>query len=139
MAEALRKEPREFLSKIRLSRSFTCYQTHALVRKVSSSLQGDTSRIVLVLGFIATFYDEGVPLGERPALFRRTLIILKNLSRRGMRVLIASADGPLTVRGRFIKPLIDTADRAAKVDLNRNGSLRIALSTKINEAGAVRT
>ena len=28
MAQALRRDPREFLSKILISRSFTCYQTH---------------------------------------------------------------------------------------------------------------
>ena len=136
MAQALRRDPREFLSKILISRSFTCYQTHALVQKaqkVSTSPTGKISRIVLVLGCLRTFYDEDVSFGERRALLRKTLALLQGISRRGIKVLVTSADPPLNVRGGFTDLLVGASDRAARLGLDQDGSLGIDLVKGIDE------
>ncbi|MGH7772988.1 MAG: hypothetical protein ACREQA_12240 [Candidatus Binatia bacterium] len=126
MAQTLGRTPREFLSKILVSRSFTCHQTHALVHKVAS-LNGDKSRIVLVLGCLTTFYDEEISLGERTALLKKTLMLLKEISQRGSRIFVTSTDPPVDVRGRFTDLLIHAADRAARLELDPDGTLRIAI------------
>ncbi len=136
MAQALRRDPREFLSKILISRSFTCYQTHALVQKaqkVSTSPTGKTSRTVLVLGCLRTFYDEDVSFGERRVLLRKTLALLQGISRRGIKVLVTSADPPLNARGGFTDLLVGASDRAARLGLDQDGSLGIDLVKGIDE------
>lgn len=124
MAQASGRMPREFLSKILVSRSFTCHQTHALVRR-TASLSRDASGIILVLGCLTTFYDEDVPLAERRALLGKTVALLKEISRKGRRVLVTSADPPVNVRDRLNSLLLDAADRAVRVDLNQDGTLGI--------------
>ena len=121
-AQALGREPREFLSKIVVSRSFTCHQTHALVRKVAR-LNGNAARIIFIPGLLTTFYDEEVPLGERKALLKKTLVLLKEISPKGVNILATSKDPPVRVRDGFQSLLIDVADRAARVDVNDDGSL----------------
>ncbi len=133
MAQALRRDPRELLSKILISRSFTCYQTHALIQKVCTSPTGKISRMVLVLGCLRTFYDEDVSFGERRALLRKTLALLKEISRRGIKVLVTSADPPLNVRGGFTDLLVSISDGAARLGLNQDGSLGIDLVKGIDE------
>ena len=136
-AQALGREPREFLSKILVSRSFTCHQTHALVRKVVS-LNGSNSRVILILGFLTTFYDEEVPLAERRALLRKTLTLLKEISQRGRKVLVTSADPPVNVPCRFDSLLVHAADRAVRLEVNQDGSLSFNPINGINQSGISR-
>ncbi|MFQ5851163.1 MAG: hypothetical protein ACE5JU_11330 [Candidatus Binatia bacterium] len=138
MAQALGREPREFLSRILVSRSFTCHQTHALARKLCASFNGSISRIVLVLGCPKTFYDEEVSLGERVLLLRRTIISLKEVSQRGIKVLVTSADPPLNVPGGFTDLLVHASDRAARLELDQYGSLGISLIKGNNETVTLR-
>lgn len=133
MAQTLRRDPRELLSKILISRSFTCYQTHALIQKVCASPTGKISRTVLVLDCLRTFYDEDVSFGERRALLRKTLALLKEISRRGIKVLVTSADPPLNVRGGFTDLLVSASDGAARLGLDQDGSLGIDLVKGIDE------
>jgi hypothetical protein len=126
MAQALGKEPRQFLSRILISRSFTCHQTHALVHKVAN-LEVKTSRIILILGLLATFYDEEVSLGERTVLVRKTLALLKEISRNGAKIIITSADPPVHIAGRFIDSLVAVSDEAVRLDFNPDGTSDIAL------------
>ncbi len=141
MAQPLRKDPRELLSKILISRSFTCYQTHALIQKaqtVCARPTGNISRIVLVLGCLRTFYDEDVSFGERRALLQKTLVLLKGISRRGITVLATAEDPPINVRGGFTDLLVGVSDRAARLGLDQDGSLGIDLVKGMNEPGILR-
>ncbi len=122
-AQALGREPKEFLSRILVSRSFTCHQTYALARKVYVGCRENASRIILVLGCLTTFYDEDVPLGERAALLKRTLGLLKEMARRGTRILLTSSEPSLNVPGRWIDLLVRAADGAARLGPHRDGSL----------------
>ncbi len=121
LAQASGRGPREFLSKILVSRSFTCHQTHALVRKVAG-LQGNTSRLILVLGCLKTFYDEDVPFAERRALLIKTLALLQGISQKGKKVLVASADPPVDVRGQLDSLLVSAADKAVRLEVHQDGT-----------------
>lgn len=134
MAQASGRKPREFLSKILVSRSFTCHQTYALVRKVAG-LNGHASSIVLVLGFLATFYDEEVSLAERRSFLRKTLMLLKEISQKGRKVLITSSDLPASVRGRFDSLLLRAADRAVRLEVHQDGSLSMRLVQRTKAEG----
>ena len=138
MAQARNREPREFLSRIFISRAFTCHQAHALVRKVSTGLNGTEPDIVLVLGLLATFYDEAVPLRERMALFKKTLLLLRDISQRGAKILVTSTDPPVKVRGAFTDLLVESADAAARLDTGPDGSLSLSLIKEIKENDIVR-
>ncbi len=129
MAQALGREPRQFLSRILISRSFTCHQTHALVRKVAN-LDMKTARIILILGLLATFYDEQISLGERTALFRKTLALIKEISRKGAKIIITSTDAPMRIGGRFVDSLVDVSDAAVRIDSGPDGISRIDLIKK---------
>ena len=131
MAQTLGREPREFLSKILISRSFTCHQTYALVGKVAH-LGRCPSRVLLVLGCLTTFYDEEISFGERATLLRKTLARLREISRMGTGVFVTSADSPADLRCGFTKLLVQAADRAARLDLGQDGSFRINLTKETN-------
>ena len=133
MAQTLGREPREFLSKILISRSFTCHQTYTLVGKVTR-LNRHLPRTLLVLGCLTTFYDEEIPLGERTTLLRKTLALLRAISQRGVRVFVTSTDSPADLRSRFVELLVHAVDRAARLDLRQDGSFRIDLIKEVNAA-----
>lgn len=74
-------EPERFvtaaLAQVMLSRVFTCYQMAALLA------QGDLSpQPLLVLDFLATFYDQNVRIGERQRLLRQCIQQMKAAGRR---------------------------------------------------------
>lgn len=137
MAQSLGREPREFLSKILVSRSFTCHQTHALIQEVAN-LHAKRSRLILVLGCLTTFYDEEISLAERAALLRKTLMLLKKSARSGAGIFITSTDSPVPVRDGLTNLLIRAADRAARLDLHQDGSFSIDLIKGINAAGSLK-
>jgi len=137
IAQALKREPREFLSRIFISRSFTCHQTHALVQKVFAGLNANRSSLILMLGLLTTFYDEEVPLGERRALFKKTLGLFKGISRKGVKVLITSTDPPVRVNGGFAALVIQAADGVARLDAGPEGGLILNVVKEIPEVGAV--
>ncbi len=124
MAQTLRKNHGEFLSKIIISRAFTCHQAHALVQSVAS--RQEVAPVVLVLGFPTTFYDEEVPLGERSELLSRTVWLLRKIAQRGVRVLMTAADPPACVRKTWTNALIRTANAATRIDLREDGTLRLS-------------
>jgi hypothetical protein len=66
----------EVLKRISLSRAFTCYQMAALLEAT------DEGRAPLILlDFLATFYDEAVSAFERRRLLEGCLVQLRRLSR----------------------------------------------------------
>ena len=124
-AQALKRKPREFLSKILVSRSFTCHQTHALVRKIYTDYCENTFRVILVLGCLTNFCDEDVPFKEREALLKRTIELLKKIAQRGTKVLLTLSEPPFNVPSRWIDFLVCVADGAARIEFYRDGSFRL--------------
>jgi len=136
LAQSSGRDPRDFLSRILVSRSFTCHQTHALVRKVAG-LKDSRSGLIVVLGCLKTFYDEEVPVSERRAFLKKTLTLLKEISRKGKKVLVTSVDPPARVRDRFESLLLQAADRAARLVVDQDGSLGIRLIKGIEKKNVV--
>lgn len=79
VAQSIRRQhfdPRVALSRIRLSRAFTCYQVHALLTEWPAM-----PFPTLVFDLLATFYDESVQLAESQRLLRKVLGHLEQLSK----------------------------------------------------------
>ncbi len=70
------------LHRITLARVFTCYQMLALLSQCAAGPQPGPDQPVLVLDFLSTFYDQGVPVGERSRLLNGCIAHLRQLSRR---------------------------------------------------------
>jgi len=83
------------LSRLLVSRAFTCHQMEALLsRDLPGALARFRARTALVLGLPELFADGDVPYAEACRVFRRCLSSLQRLSRKGTRVVLAGeADG----------------------------------------------
>lgn len=137
MAQSAGKEPREFLRKIIISRSFTCHQTYALVHR-AARLDPNFSRSILILGLLNTFYDEEVPEDERRALLKRTVALLKRISEAGNQVLVTSTPPPLPARGGFSAILFDAADVTVTLEAKPDGSFSLHRLVPARDTGRPR-
>jgi hypothetical protein len=111
-AKALGGDGKEALSRIRVSRAFTCHQMEALlVRKLPSALARYDAGFALILGLPETFTDADVPYAEACRLFRSCLSALRRISSKGARiVLVSKAELP---RGaRYSSPMPAAENRA---------------------------
>ena len=96
----------EVLQRIFLSRAFTCYQMAALLE---ATLESPTP--LLLLDFLATFYDEAVSAFERRRLLENCLIQLRRLSRAaGVLVSISPPAVPTPETGVLLASLRAAAD-----------------------------
>ena len=114
---------REALSRIHVSRAFTCHQMEALLsRRMPEALSRFDARLALVLGLPETFADPDVPCAEASRVFRNCLSALRALARGGTRVVLAGkgeppekgvrhAAGPVPAgRAGFFRHLVRTSD-----------------------------
>jgi hypothetical protein len=85
------------LSRILVSRAFTCHQMEALLsRRFGPALARSGARIAVVFGLPETFTDVDVPFTEACRVFRSCLSALQRLAAGGMRVVLVGegdADG----------------------------------------------
>lgn len=89
-AHALGGDARAALSRIRLSRAFTCHQLERLISgRLAAELSRRRARLALVLGLHESFRDADVPYREACALFRSSVSALRKLSASGVRVVLA--------------------------------------------------
>jgi hypothetical protein len=87
---ALGGSGRVALSRLLVSRAFTCHQLEALLaRRLPEALARSRARTVLVLGLPEAFADEDVPYAEACRVFQGCLSALRRLSREGTRVVLA--------------------------------------------------
>jgi hypothetical protein len=101
-ARALGGDGGEALSRVRVSRAFTCHQMEALlVRKLPSALARYDAKLALVLGLPETFTDADVPYAEACRLFRSCLFALRRIALEGVRVVLAGKAGPPPGASRF--------------------------------------
>jgi hypothetical protein len=105
LGAAGRDGPHEALSRLRLSRAFTCFQLAELIENAPA-----TSEPLFVLDLLATFYDESVPLRDSERLLGTTLTHLKRLA--AVAPVIVGAHEPQTlVKDRWL--LLDHLQTAA--------------------------
>ena len=92
---ALGGSGREALSRILVSRAFTCHQMEALLaRRLPEALARSHARVALVLGLPETFADEDVPYAEACRVFQACLSALRRLSRGGTHVVVTGEGAP---------------------------------------------
>ncbi len=122
-ARASGGDGREALSRVRISRAFTCHQMEALLsRRLPEALARFDARLALVLGLPETFADADVPYAEACRVFRNCLSALRRLALAGTRVVLVGkgdppakggyyAVGPVPAdRAGFFRHLVRTAD-----------------------------
>jgi hypothetical protein len=99
------------LSRLLVSRAFTCHQMEALLsRALPAELGRSRARIVLVFGLAEIFADEDVPYAEACRVFRLCLSSLRRLSREGARIALAGDASAAPGREGFFRHLERTAD-----------------------------
>jgi hypothetical protein len=104
---ALGGSGREALSRLLVSRAFTCHQLEALLaRRLPGALARSGARVVLVLGLPETFADEDVPYAEACRVFQGCLTALRRLSREGTRVVV-TGEGELAGDTLPLRPPTD--------------------------------
>lgn len=93
LASFLGLPPKEALGRIRVTRSFTAFQTEAAATaKLPRLLDRVPCPLVVVTGLLDTYYDEQVRPAECRESLGRILRTFAELARRGTHVLIADVD-----------------------------------------------
>jgi hypothetical protein len=94
-ARALGGDGREALSRIRVSRAFTCHQMEALLsRRLPEALSGSDARLALIIGLPETFSDADVPYAEACRVFRNCLSALRRVALSGTRIVLVGRGEP---------------------------------------------
>lgn len=82
--------PDDFLRRIFVSRSFTCYQMEqTIVNRLPEFCRRQHAPAALILGLLDTFYDEQAPLREVRQILVRVMATLHELRRTGVSLLLA--------------------------------------------------
>jgi hypothetical protein len=99
---ALGGSGRAALSRILVSRAFTCHQMEALLsRRLKAALDRSGAGIAVVLGLPETFADADVPYAEACRVFRNCLSSLRRLSAGGTRVVLVGSPPPAAAASPF--------------------------------------
>jgi hypothetical protein len=93
--KALGGSGRAALSRILVSRAFTCHQMEALLsRRLEAALDRSGAGIAVVFGLPETFADADVPYVEACRVFRNCLSSLRRFAADGTRVVLVGSDPP---------------------------------------------
>jgi len=114
--------PDRVLRHLFVSRAFTCHQLQALiVERLIPELRKTGSRIIIILGLLATFYDEQVPVWEAQRLLRPTLGRLLGLGKSGYALLLLLPGEPRAIpkRRQFLQWTKSCAERVLRVEEQR--------------------
>jgi hypothetical protein len=119
-AKALGGDGKEALSRIHISRAFTCHQMEALLsRRLHEALSRFDARLALIMGLPETFSDADVPYAEACRVLRNCLSALRRIALSGTRVVLVG-------RG---EPPAKTYHSVGPVPGNRSGFFRYLLRT----------
>lgn len=133
LAQRAGKAPREPLSRVSVSRAFTCHQLETLVLE---DLGGELSRrpvdLLLVSGLPTLLFDEAVPFGEAKRIFLEIVSRLKGLAHQGLPILITHEDSYLGPRRKLLLvPLIKAAEVVARIEKGEGG-LEVSLGKPVD-------
>ncbi len=131
-----RVDATEFLSRIFISRGFTCYQMEqALTHRLPAFLKKIHSRTALVFGLLDTFYDEQAPLREVREILRRLLVSFQVMSSTGISVLVVCLERSVAPKERndLFAALKEGVDRVYRLGVNESGSLQLFLESRPTE------
>ena len=100
---ALGGNGRVALSRILVSRAFTCHQMEALLsQRLGPALDRAGARIAVAFGLPETFTDADVPFAEACRVFRNCLSSLSRLAARSVRVVLAGEGDGRKISGEEI-------------------------------------
>ena len=83
LARQLRRldpQVKPLLARIQVARTFTCYQTAALLAQLARAPAAESRLPTIILDLLSTFLDENVPLAERQRLLASCLEDLQRLA-----------------------------------------------------------
>ncbi len=136
---ALGGSGRVTLSRILVSRAFTCHQMEALLSgRLGPALDRSGAGIAVVFGLPETFTDADVPFAEACRVFRSCLSSLRRLAAGGTRVVLVGEGGSVSRDGRggFLSHLVRIADPCLL--LHREGEgWRATLRGGAEKAGSI--
>jgi hypothetical protein len=128
IARRNRVDPEEMLSRISVSRAFTCYQMESAVTdRAPAFLEHHDCSLLIVFGPLDLFYDEQAPMRDVHRGLRHMLDTLDLLKQRGIAVLVTSQRIPAPRgRGHLFSSLKTKADIVYRLDMGeRYFALRI--------------
>lgn len=116
IASALGIQPRTLQRRTYVSRSFTAFQTEAVItQKLPRFLKTTPCPIVIILGLLDTYYDKQVKPHECKQSLQRIMLKLKKLTIDGTHVLIADVEVSTSPIGK--EGLFHIVQNAADVEL----------------------
>jgi len=119
-AKALGGDGKEALSRIHVSRAFTCHQMEALLsRRLPGALFRFDARLALIMGLPESFSDADVPYAEACRVFQNCLSALRRVALSGTRVVLVGRGEPPTKNYHSVGP----------APTNRSGFFRYLLRT----------
>ncbi len=89
-AQQKRANPDLLLSRVYISRGFTCYQMEAAIGRLPLFLGALGARAGIVLGLLDTFYDEQAPFREVREMLHRIIGELQRMRESGLSVLLCN-------------------------------------------------
>ena len=123
-------DPNAFLSRIFISRGFTCYQMEqAIAHKLPAFLTAIHSKTALIFGLLDTFYDEQAQLREVQQILQRLLASLYRMKASGASLLLVCGERTVAPpeRNQLFAALKNGVDRVYKLDANGQGALQLVL------------
>ncbi len=119
IARRHRVDPEEMLSRIVVSRAFTCYQMESAVAdRAPAFLERHNCPLLIVFGPLDLFYDEQAPMRDVHRGLQHMLDTLETLKRKGVAVLITSGYIPVPRgRGHLFTSLKTNADAVYRLDV----------------------
>ncbi len=118
--------PEQLLSRIHISRAFTCHQMQALVvERLSDAFRKFGTNVAIVSGLLDTFYDQDVPFGEAHDLLRTTTAEFSRLAGEGAHILIACPDTHLPLESRqrrFVNILKTISNKVLRSEEDKGAS-----------------
>lgn len=105
----------EMISRISLARAFTCYQMEALLASAAARARETPTETpcsaTLVLDFLATFFDENVPLAGRRRLLQQCIRYFRAISERAvLAISIRPPSAALPDQVELVENLLTAAD-----------------------------
>jgi len=126
-------DPNKFLSRIFISRGFTCYQMEqAITHKLPLFLSTVHSHTALIFGLLDTFYDEQASLREVQQILQRLLVSFQNMKATGTSLLLVCLERTVAPpeRNQLFTTLKKGVDRVYKLDTNERGTLQLFLESQ---------
>jgi hypothetical protein len=120
-ARSQRKSPEEALGRILVARAFTAYQLDELIHRLHlpKTVEGAYG-VVIVSGICTAFLDDDLTHTDAARLFYRSLWRLRDLSRKGLALLLAQCETPKHPhRAHFLTDLFGASSEVIRLEGGR--------------------